>query len=113
LTKRGDCIIAVRADKAASSINPRFKQEARKERAQITVIVEADGEVETVNAWGSPKLSFTHPTDLVVRKSDYTCGRTLAVRADKAAKDLSRRLVERLRDPNQLVKITLIVETTT
>lgn len=113
LTKRGDCIIAVRADKAATDLNLKFRQAAQNEHAQITMIVEADGEVEIINAWGSPKLSFTHPTDLVVRKSDHTCGRTMAIRADKAAKDLSRNLIKKLRDPNQRVKITLIVESAT
>jgi hypothetical protein len=55
-------------------------------------------------------LQFTHQTDLVVRKSDYVCGRTLAIRADKAASDFSRELVEKLKDPNQEVKVTLVVE---
>lgn len=113
LTKRGDCIIAVGADKAAIDLNARFRQAVQDERAQITITIKGGNEVETVKAWGSPRLSFTHPTDLVVRKSDYTCDRTLAVRADKAAKDLSRRLAQKLRDPNQQVKITLIVETAT
>jgi len=71
------------------------------------ITIEAGGEVETVNALGSPQLMFTHPTDLVVRKSDYVCGRTLAIKADKAARDLSRRLVEKLRNPNQKVKIII------
>jgi hypothetical protein len=56
---------------------------------------------------------LTDPADLVVRKSDYVCGRTLAILADKAAKDLSRKLVEKLRNPIQRVKITLMVEGTT
>jgi hypothetical protein len=52
---------------------------------------------------------LTHPTDVVVRKSDYFCSRTLAVRADKAASDLSRELVEKLKNPKQETKITLTV----
>ena len=112
LTKRGDCIIAVGATKGAIDLNQRFKAAARSQDARITIKIEVNGEKETVTAWGNPKLSFTHPTDLVVRKSDYICGRTLAVRADKAACDLSRRLIEKLRNPNQKVKITLTVEDT-
>ncbi|MBM4400405.1 MAG: DUF371 domain-containing protein, partial [Crenarchaeota archaeon] len=56
----------------------------------------------------SPQLTLSHPTDMVIRKSDYVCNRTLAVHADKAAQDLSRELVEKLRNPQQKVKITLI-----
>jgi hypothetical protein len=34
----------------------------------------------------------------------------VAVRADKAAGDLSKSLIEKLRNPNQIVKITLTVD---
>ena len=110
LTKRGDCIIAVESTRVAADLPFEFKEAARKEGAQITVMIEADELKETVKAKGSPQLQFTHPTDLVVRKSGYVCGRTLAIRADKAAIDFSRKLVEKLKDPNQEVKVTLAVE---
>jgi hypothetical protein len=110
LTKRGDCIIAVESTRAATNLPFEFKEAARKEGAQIKVTIEAGELKETVKAKGSPKLTFTHPTDLVVRKSDYVCGRTLAIRADKAASDFSRKLVEKLKAANQEVKVTLAVE---
>ena len=110
LSKRGNCIVAVESTKAATDLPVEFKEAARKERAQITVTIEAGELKETVNAKGSPRLEFTHPTDLVVRKSDYVCGRTLAIGADKAAVDFSRELVEKLKDPNQTVKVTLTTE---
>jgi len=113
LTKRGDCIIAVGATKGAADLNQRFKAIARCQGVRLTIKIDVNGEEETVTAWGNPKLLFTHPTDLVVRKSDYVCGRTLAIRADKAACDLSRKLIEKLRNPDQKVKITLTVEGTT
>ena len=107
LTKQGDCIIAVGSDTGAKDLSLRFRKIAQSERARIKITLEVDGEVEAINACGSHHLSFTHPTDLVVRKSDYVCGRTLAIRADKAAKDFSRTFVEKLRNPKQRVKITL------
>jgi uncharacterized protein len=110
LTKQGDCIVAVESTKAAADLPPEFKEAARKEGARITVTVEADELKETIKAKGNPQLEFTHPTDLVIRKSDYVCGRTLAIRADKAASDLARELVEKLKDPKQQVKVTLAVE---
>ena len=109
LTKRGDCILAVESTVAAADLPPEFKEAARKEGARITVTIEAGEHKETVKAKGSPKLTFTHPTDLVVRKSGYVCGRTLAIRADKAASDFSRKLVEKLKDTNQEAKVTLAV----
>jgi len=113
LTKRGDCIIAVGANKGAADLDPKFKRAVRNEEARIIITLDAGEEVETINAWGSPQLTLTHPTDLVVRKSNYLCDRTLAIRSNKAAKDLSRKLVEKLHNPNQKVKITITVENAT
>ena len=113
LTVRGDCIIALAADKGVRDLSPEFKRLAQNEKAKISLTIEADGEIEVVRACGHPQLSFTHPTDLVVRKSDYTCSRTLAVHADKAAINLSETLVKKLQDPKQRVKVTLTVERTT
>ena len=110
LTKQGDCIIAVEASKAAADLPFEFKEAARKEGAQITVTIEAGELREVVKAKGSPQLQFMHPTDLVVRKSGYVCGRTLAIRADKAASDFSRELVEKMKDPSQEITVTLAVE---
>ena len=110
LTKRGDCIIAVEATKGAADLPLEFKEAARKKSAQITITIEAGELKEIVRAKGSPRLLFTHPTDLVVRKTDYVCGRTLAIRADKAASDLSRKLVEKIRGSSQRIRITLAVE---
>jgi len=110
VTKRGDCIIAVKATKGLTDLLPEFKEAVRKENAKVTITLEAGTVKEVINAQGNPHLLFTHPTDLVIRKSDYVCGRTLAVKADKAACDLSRQLVEKLRNPNQKVRITLSVD---
>lgn len=107
LSRQGDCIIAISADKAVVNLSREFKDGLRKPNARVTLMIEAEGIVEEVKAHGSPRLLLSHPTDIVVRKSDYVCSRTLAVRADKAASDLSRELVEKLRNPRQKVKITL------
>jgi len=110
LSEKGDCIIAVSADKALADLSFKFKDCLKRENAKISILIEADNIKETVSAFGSPKLILSHPTDMVVRKSSYVCDRTLAVKADKAAWDLSRKLVEKLRNPRQKVKITLTVK---
>jgi hypothetical protein len=110
LTKQGDCVIAVKASKAAVDLPTEFKQAARRKGARISITIEAGELKEVVRAKGSPQLTFTHPTDLVVRKSSYVCRRTLAIGADKSAKDFSRNLVNKLRDPNQGVTVKLAVE---
>jgi uncharacterized protein len=110
LSKRGDCIVAVSSQVGAADLPVEFKKAASTDNSKITITVEADALKETTKAFGSSKLKFSHPTDLVVRKSEYTCGRTLAIKADKAAVDFSRELVEKLKNPKQKVKVTVTAE---
>ena len=107
LSKRGNCVIAVSADKALDDLSFEFKENLRKEDSKVTVLIEAGEVAEKVNASGNSSLILTHPRDIVVRKSSYICSRTLAIKADKAACDMSRTLVEKLRNPQQRVKITV------
>jgi hypothetical protein len=109
LSRRGDCIIAVSANKTMTDFSSEFKENLHKEKAKIMILIEAGDAAEVVNAFGSPRLILTHHTDMVVRKSNYICNRTLAIQADKAACALSRKLAEKLRNPKQKVKITLTV----
>jgi uncharacterized protein len=109
LSETGDCIVAVASDKTVADLSQTFKDALREPNAKLTVIIEAGGLTETINASGSPKLILTHPTDTVIRKSDYISDRTLAIHADKSSKDLPRELVEKLKNPLQKITITLII----
>lgn len=113
LSETGDCIVAVAADKAVANLSPQFKDALRKPNAKLTITFKVDGLHEQIIAFGSPKLILTHPTDMVIRKSNYICSRTLAIHADKAAIDLSRELVQKLKRAKQKVKITLSVSVET
>jgi hypothetical protein len=109
LSRMGDCIVAVSAEKGLAELSDEFKESLRRPNAKLTITIEADGVTEQIHANGSPNLLLTHPSDMVVRKSSHVDSRTLAVGADKAACDLSRALVKRLRDSEQKAKITLTV----
>ncbi len=74
-------------------------------RARLTLRV--DSLLFTVEGRGARGLSFSHPTDLVVRKSGFVSDRTLMVHADKAAIDIPRELVKLLRDPKKRVTIEI------
>ena len=110
LTKRGDCVIAVGATKGAKDLSSEFKEAMKREGVQITITIEANEIREVVKARGSPQLLFTHPTDMVVRKSNYICGRTIAIKANKAATHISRKLIEKIQNPSHACKITLTAE---
>ncbi|MBS7247475.1 MAG: DUF371 domain-containing protein [Candidatus Jordarchaeales archaeon] len=109
VTPRGDCIVAVSSSKGAASLSPVFKKVAGSDDSVIRMIIECGGIVEEVMGFGSSSLTFTNPRDLVVRKSNFCCGRTVMIKANKAAADLDRRIVEQLKKP-QPVEIVLIAE---
>jgi hypothetical protein len=110
LSRKGDCIIAVGADRAVQDLDHSFKEKLRKDDAKISILIEVGGVTESVKARGNSRLLLNHPRDIVVRKSGFICSRTLAIHADKSANDLSRELVKKMQDPEQEVKVTLVLE---
>jgi hypothetical protein len=107
LTKQGDCIIAVGANKAVADLNIEFKQKLQNPKTKVNITIEIDDFTEQVSAYGSAELDLNNNKDIVIRKSNFTSDRTLAVKADKAAKDLPREFTKKLETPNQQIKITL------
>ncbi len=103
---KGDCIIAVGADKAVSDLAPELKRAIRAGR-ELLITLRAGEMVEKIHARGHPSLTLDHPTDIVVRKSKFTCGRTLAIGADKAAAELSRKFAAGLRNPATRVELKI------
>jgi len=110
VTQRGDCIVAVDADKSVADLSADFKKALRKPNAKLTIELEVDGLVGQINAYGSPELTLNHPNDLVIRTSEFISDRTLAVKADKSSGDLSKAVVEKLKNPKQQVTLTLTVK---
>ncbi len=111
LTRRGDCIIAVAASKGARDLSDEFRTHCRRMKASITCkIWLADAEI-VIRGRGDPRLTLTHASDLVGRKSLYVCPRTLMVRANRSSAEIPRRTVRKLRDSKEQVHITLEVKT--
>ena len=110
LTPRGDCIIAIKANKGLYELSNEFKKIARKDGSKIKLIIEVEGLKEEITGYGSSKFTLNHPTDIVCRKSSYTCSRTLMIKANKAAIDLNREIIKKLKNPDTPVKIILIAE---
>ncbi len=104
LTPRGDCIVGINAEIGISEIPVEIKEYLSLPNP-VTIWLELPeyGLKEEIKAYGNEKLTFTHPTDIVVRKSNYVCGRTIAVKANKSAFDIDREFVELLRDKAELL----------
>lgn len=97
LSRKGDCIVGVSADKGLPELLPRVRKALRTDGSSIALRMTVGGEVFMVKASGDSRLSLSHPTELVVRKSEFLSNRTLAIRSSAAAKDIPRTLVEKLK----------------
>ena len=110
VSKNGDCIVAVAANKSLADFSTEFKEKLKKPDTKLSITISAEDVKEIIYASGTQNLILTHQTDMVIRKSSYVCNRTLAICANKASNDLSRELREKLKNPKQKVKITLTIE---
>ena len=105
---RGDCIVAVAADKAVADLNHGFERSIRAGRL-VKITFKVGDALFVVSGSGHRDLTLDHRTDIVIRKSTFKCGRTLAIKASKAAADMPRDLVSRLRGPATKVLISIEV----
>jgi uncharacterized protein len=110
LSKNGDCILGVDADKSVADFGEKFKEKLKSVNSKVTVLIEVDTLKWQIKACGSPKLTLTNPKEIVVRKSDFASDRTLAVLADKASVDMPREMVEKLKNPKQKIHVNFTVE---
>jgi hypothetical protein len=100
LTISGDCIIGVRADKGLSDLSKDVRDSIRADGSELLITIEVPPESFVVRASGSSLLSLEDSHEIVLRKTEFISPRTLAIRADAAAKDIPRRIVENLRSPD-------------
>jgi len=96
ISKRADCIIAVNADKAPSDFPNDFKSLLKDNNAIVKIKIKVDDLEETIIGRGSSKLLLTHPKEIVIRKSNFICEKTLCIKANKAASDLNRKIIRKL-----------------
>ncbi|NYB51146.1 MAG: DUF371 domain-containing protein [Methanobacteriaceae archaeon] len=104
-----DCIVGVSSKVSLNDLPQQMKRAIQHEKSQVQVILETENASDMIIGYGHPGLTLDHPTDMVCRKSDYICSRTLMIRADKAAVDLNPDLVEDLRSGKTL-KVTINVQ---
>ncbi len=107
LSTRGDCIIAVSAERGLRDLGPRIKEAIRREGSTVRFLIEIEGRTFKVEGFGDPRLTLSHPSDTVIRKSGYICDRTLMIRADKAACDIDNSIIELLQKENCQISLTI------
>ena len=85
-----------------------MKKKIQDPKAKISFSIIVNDKKFTINGYGSEKLSLKHTKDIVLRKSAFTCSRTIAINCDKASSDIPRDFVKILQDPN--TKGNMVIE---
>lgn len=102
LTLKGDCIIGLNSNITLNDFPQQLRDIIQTDDSKIEIILKTDNATDTIIGYGSSQLTLDHPTDMVIRKSTFTCSRTLMIKADKAARDLDKQLINDLSNGSKL-----------
>ncbi len=110
LTTQGDCIVGVNATSSCADLPQELKDKLRISDSKVTFSINVGEHEFVLKGKGHPNLILTHSEDIVIRKSDFICPRTLAVNCDKASNLLPREMVSLLQDPKTKGTFTITVD---
>ncbi len=102
LTPSGDCIIGVNASCGCKDIPEEFKKKLRDPKSIVKFSIKVKDYSFEVQGRGHEDLILSHSDDIVIRKSDFVCPRTLAVCCDKASDDVPREIIQLLQNPKSV-----------
>jgi uncharacterized protein len=100
LTPRGDCIIGVKANKACVDLDEVLKHRLKSNSAVVRIEVMVGNESVLINGMGDHRLSMLNSHDIVIRRTNFACPRTMSVQCDKASSEVPRKMVKILQDPD-------------
>ena len=110
LTPRGDCIVGVNAKSSCADLPEELKNKLKNPDSKVNFSIKVGDEEFVMEGKGHPDLILSHTEDIVIRKSDFVCPRTLAIKCDKASDLLPRSMVKLLQDPKTIGTFTIIIE---
>ena len=110
LTVNGDCIIGTNSSVACIDLPEKFKKKIQNPTTEIKFSIVADEHSFSIRGKGSDKLTLKHTTDIVLRKSAFTCSRTIAINCDKASDDIPRMMVKKLQNPKTSGKLIIEIK---
>ncbi len=110
LTPSGDCIIGVNATASCADLPPTMKKKLQNPNSKVTFSIKVGGHEFNVHGRGHENLVLTHLEDIVIRKSNFVCPRTLSVKCDKASDLIPREMVSLLQNPNTKGTFTIIID---
>ena len=110
LSVSGDCIVGTNSTIACIDLPEKFKKKIQNPDTVIAFTIVADEHSFSVHGKGSDKLTLKHTNDIVLRKSAFTCSRTIAINCDKASDDIPRTMVKKLQSPKTSGKLIIEIK---
>ena len=110
LTPRGDCIVGVNATSGCKDIPSKMKKKLRDPDSSINFSLKVDDYTFKFSGKGHQNLILNHSDDIVIRKSNFICPRTLAVGCNKASDSIPRKIIRILQDPKTKGILTIDVQ---
>jgi len=110
LTPRGDCIIGVNATYGCADLPMLLKEKLKDSNSKVMFSIKVAEHEFNVEGMGNENLILTHTDDIVIRKSEFVCPRTLAVKCNKSSDLIPREMVLLLQDPKTKGTFTITID---
>ena len=109
LSLRGDCIIGIKAERACADVDEKVRKRLMQDGSPVTMEIIVGSKTYAIKGEGDSRLTLKNPYDIVIRKTNFVCPRTLSVRCDRASSDIPREMIELLKNPKTkgLFRITV------
>lgn len=109
LTPKGDCIIGIKANKACTDLEESIRRGLKSSSAIVKIEVIVGDKSFIIKGRGDERLTMLNPQDIVIRRTNFICPRTMSVLCDKASSDMPRKLVRLLQHQEQkgIFRITI------
>ncbi|HUW90673.1 MAG TPA: DUF371 domain-containing protein [Candidatus Nanopelagicaceae bacterium] len=104
LTKNGTCILGIETSKACYDLNPLLKKKLA-DGEKITVIIKAGDAVDSFYGFGHNNLTLLSKKDIVFRKSNFICDRTILIKCSKSSSELDRNIIKNLTNSKERFSI--------
>ena len=105
LTKKGNCILGICASKACFDLNSELKKNLQKKK-KFKISIKVDDLIDCFYGYGSIDLVLLDKNDMVFRKSNYICERTVLINCTKSSNELNRDLVRKMTVSRKRFSIT-------
>ena len=110
LTPSGDCIIGVNASSGCADLPTMLKEKLKDSNSKVIFSIKVADHEFNVEGKGNENLVLTHVDDIVIRKSEFVCPRTLAVKCNRSSDLIPREMVSLLQNPKTQGTFTIIVD---